>query len=167
MKRDLPASDVVGGRRPEVVLVWAMLPPLFLSCLVWFLVLWPFSIYPMFLVFALSGFLPGFSILFVLSVRCFVFSLVFVPSRLCVFCSQSYALLDSLCPMLLCYSSICLFVLSPSSLCATFSLAFIARECQAFVHRGGEGQQLGDVVHDWNGFGAFTAETVPKEEGDE
>jgi hypothetical protein len=35
------------------------------------------------------------------------------------------------------------------------------------VHRGGEGQQLGDVVHDWNGFGAFTAETVPKEEGDE
>jgi hypothetical protein len=35
-----------------------------------------------------------------------------------------------------------------------------ARECQEFMHRGGEGYQLGNVVHDWNGFGAFTAETI-------
>jgi hypothetical protein len=138
MKRDLPASDAVGGWRLEVVLVWAMLPPLFLSCLIWFLVLWPFSICPMFLVFALSGFLPGFSVLFVLSV-CYFFSPLCLFLRVCVFCSQSYALLGSLCLVLLCYSSVCLFILSPSPICVAFSLAFITRECQAFVHRGGEG----------------------------
>jgi len=57
----------------------------------------------------------------------------------CVFCSQSYALPGSLCLVLLCYSSVCLFVLSPSPLYVAFSLAFITRKCQAFMHRGGEG----------------------------
>jgi len=89
-----------------------MLPPLFLSCLIWFLVLWPFSICPMFLVFALSGFLPGFSVLFVLSV-CYFFlpcvcSFAFVCVLFSVLCSPWFSL--SCAPLLF----FCLFVCSLS-----------------------------------------------------
>ena len=86
MKRDWPASDAVGGRRPGVVLVWAMLPLcLCLAlCDLWFRGLSP----------SVPCFLFLFSLVFSLVCMFFSFSQFVVlfsvlHVRLCSFCSLS------------------------------------------------------------------------------